>query len=78
MASKYKGIDEREIKCCSNSENTIESGISFEQLDNGQNVLRFHFLELIQGKVLDQKTKSMYLDKKNTEELIKSLSELNF
>lgn len=78
METKYNGIDERQIKCCDNSDNTIEAGISFEQLENGTNVLRFHFLELIGGKVLDQRTKTMYLDKKNTAELIKSLNELNF
>lgn len=78
MESKYNGIDEREVKCCDTSDNTIEAGISFEQLENGTNVLRFHFLELIQGKVLDQRTKSMYLNKENTKELIALLSELNF
>ena len=49
METKYKGIDEREIKCCDKCEGTIESGISFDQLENGTNVLRFHFLEIING-----------------------------
>lgn len=60
MATKYKGIDERQIKCCDNADNTIEAGISFEQLENGTNVLRFHFLDMIAGKVLDQRTKTMF------------------
>lgn len=73
MATKYKGIDERQIKCCDNADNTIEAGISFEQLENGTNVLRFHFLDMIAGKILDQKTKTMYLNKKNTKKLIREL-----
>lgn len=75
---KYKGIDERKVKCCDQNPNTIEAGISFDQLDNGTNVLRFHFLELIKGEVLYQTTKTMFLDKKNTTELINSLMKLKF
>lgn len=84
--SKFKGIDEREIKCCDTSETTIEAGISFDELENGQHVLRFHFLDYIEhgkdGKlenpILIQRTKSMYLNKENTQQLIESLRELSF
>lgn len=85
MKSKYDGIDIREIKCCDESETTIEAGISFERDDN-QNILRFHFLDYIKygknGKleepILIQETKSMWLNKENTTELIKELKEIHF
>lgn len=75
MKSKYKGIDEREIKCCCvNSENCIESGISFDE-----NILRFHFLEYItEKKILTQKTKLMYLNKESIQDLIKKLKSIKF
>ena len=74
--SKYKGIDEREIRCCSENPNSIEAGISFDEVD-GVNVFRFHFLEHQHG-ILIQKTKSMHLDKKNTKEPIAKLKGLKF
>lgn len=80
--SKYKGIDEREIKCCDTSETTIEAGISFD-IDGEQNILRFHFLDFIEsGKLsnrsLVQETKSMWLNKENTQQLIRALKKLKF
>lgn len=74
---KYKGIDEREIECCSKNPNSIESGISFDE-DDGTPVLRFHFLDYIRGtKIIDQKTKSMHLNKKSISKLIKKLQDLS-
>ena len=85
MASKYKGIDQREIKCCDPSIKTIEAGISFDE-DRGHNTLCFHFLDTIDYKgggdktepILHQVTKTMWLNKENTKELIKALQELKF
>ena len=75
--SKYNGIDERDIKCCCGKENCRESGISFED----ENTLRFHFLEYItinhKEKILDQKTRIMYLNKQTAQELIKQLQKIN-
>lgn len=79
--TKYRGIDQREIDCCDPSETTIEAGISFDVLENGQNVLRFHFLEYLDPKnkkLLNQTTKSMWLDKDNTKQLISALQGLSF
>lgn len=79
--SKYKGIDSREINCCDPSEMSIEAGISFD-CDENQNILRFHFLEYIDtengGKILNQTTKSMWLNRNNTAQLIASLQKLSF
>ena len=79
--SKYNGIDSREIKCCDKSETTIEAGISFDE-DECQNILKFHFLDYTNkkdgSKMLHQKTKSMWLNKENTKQLIKALRELRF
>ena len=79
--SKYNGIDSREIKCCDTSEKTIEAGISFEN-DEGQNILRFHFLQQMNAKngnnFLVQETKTMWLNKENTHQLINALRELDF
>lgn len=80
--SKYQGIDSREIKCCDPSPKTIEAGISFDH-DNGQNILKFHFLEYIESideskEILTQITKSMWLNKENTQQLINALQELTF
>lgn len=77
MKSKYNGIDERDIKCCSDNPNSIEGGISFEEYD-GKHILRFHFLDFIDDKVLTQLTKSMILNKENTDQLILHLKKLNF
>lgn len=77
MESKYNGIDEREIKCCSDNPNSIEAGISFDEHD-GVPVLRFHFLGYVNGTILNQETKSMHLNKENTQQLIKELQSLNF
>lgn len=74
----YNCIDEREIKCFDNSPGTIQAGISFDSLEDGTPVLRFHYLELLMGKLVTQRTKSMYLNKKNTNELIKALKQLKF
>lgn len=78
--SKYKGIDERIIKCCDTETNTRESGISFDyNYDRKVNILRFHFLEYIaECKMVDQITRTMYLNKENTAQLIKALQELTF
>lgn len=79
--SKYKGIDEREFKCCDNSDNTIEAGISFDALEDGTNVLRFHFLDYVDigtnNGILDQRTKTMYLDKSTISGLIEKLKSLD-
>jgi len=85
MYKKYGGIDSREIVCCDESNTTIEAGISFD-VDQGQNILNFHFLDLIkfgkngklQKPILHEKTKSMWLNKENTEQLIKALKKLRF
>lgn len=71
--SKYKGIDERKIKCSDKALDTIEAGISFD-LSNDEKVLifRFHFLENKFG-FLDQQCKSMHLDKETIDELIEAL-----
>ena len=78
--SKYNGIDEREVKCCDTSKTSVEAGISFDELENGQKVLRFHFLNYINTKdgsrILTQETKSMWLNKKNINQLIKKLDSL--
>lgn len=76
--SKIKGIDLREIKCCDTAGNTIEAGISFEY-DNGVNMLCFHFLEDYKntGQTI-QRTKIMYLNEQNTEQLVKALLQLDF
>jgi hypothetical protein len=76
--TKIEGIDEREIKCCDPSPTTNEAGISFDN-NNGQNILRFHFLDLLKydenGKaILHQRTKSMWLNNENTKQLIDALS----
>ena len=82
MKSKYEGIDQREIKCCDTNHKTIEAGISFDQEDANTMILRFHFLDYITKgngeKILHQQTKSMWLDKENTKQLIQSLKELKF
>lgn len=57
--------------------NSIEAGISFDEND-GVNILRFHFLDYEEGKILNQRTKSMYLNEENTKELINELSKLTF
>lgn len=75
MKSKYLGIDERIIKCCCDSDDCIESGISFDG-----NLLRFHFLEYIDlkdgRKILNQKTRSMHLNKQTAKELINELKNI--
>jgi len=83
MYKKYKGIDQRNIICCDPSNTTKEAGISFEN-DERQNMLRFHFLELIEygkkGKItppiLHERTVTMWLDKNNIAELINELHEI--
>jgi hypothetical protein len=65
----FKGIDERDICCSKKSDSSIQSGISFEWIDEPP-VLRFHFLEYV-NNVLVQSTKLMYLNEMNTSELIK-------
>jgi len=74
--SEYLGIDSREIKCCDKSETTIEAGISFD-CDEGQHILRFHFLDYIikkdGSKIPRQETKSMWLNKENIKQLITAL-----
>jgi hypothetical protein len=72
--SKYQGIDERDIKCCCKEEDCRQAGISFEE-----NRLRFHFLEYIDvgdKKILDQKTRSMVLNKQTAQALIKELQKI--
>lgn len=71
---KYKGIDQRDIKCCCNEENCRQAGISFSE-----NMLNFHFLDfkdLPKGKILDQFTRSMYLNKQTAQALIKELKKV--
>lgn len=74
--SKYKGIDSREIKCCSDEPNSIEAGISFEE-----EFLLFHFLEynfaLPKWNQINQVTKSMKLNKKSCKQLIDELKQLS-
>lgn len=70
MESKYKGIDERQIKCCCNNPNCIESGISFDE-----DFLFFHFLEHDETIGLHQTTKAMMLNKENINQLIQALKE---
>ena len=79
MESKYKGVDQRQIKCCDKAKDTIEAGISFEN-NQGQDILNFHFLEYINlsGKpILIQRNRSMWLNKENVEQLIEELQEIN-
>lgn len=72
MESKNKGIDLRTIKCCCDNPNCAETGISFDD-----KFLRFHYLEEMDGlDGVTQRTKGMYLDKKNVTELIESLQEI--
>ncbi|MDO8609692.1 MAG: hypothetical protein Q7R95_04035 [bacterium] len=75
MKSKYGGIDSREIKCCCESQNCIESGISFEGT-----MLNFHFLDYISkplgGKILHQATKSMKLNKETAQLLVNELKKI--
>jgi hypothetical protein len=82
MQTKYKGIDQRQIKCCDESETTIEAGISFDVLENGTNILVFHFLENIilnSGKtLLLQKSKSMHLNKDNKQQIINELKQMKW
>ena len=89
MKSKYKGIDERVIKCANpfNHEDTIESGISIDDVDSVP-VLRFHFLEKLKFKTIEQKwknpemltqtTKLMFLSKENRDQLVKELKSIKF
>ena len=69
---EYNGIDERIIKCCNNTENSIQPGISFDE-ENGMLLLRFHYLEKQFGRFIDQKTKIMYMNRQSIEELIEIL-----
>lgn len=81
MKSKYKGIDERVIKCCSEHENTIEAGISISDVDSVP-VLNFHFLEIVKPvhcpSFLNQITKGMFLNKENRDQLVKELKSIKF
>ena len=71
-------IDERQIKCCDTTPGTIEAGISLDYDHANQvHLLRFHFLENTQG-IVNQTTKSMWLNKENVQELIKELKKLKF
>lgn len=75
MKSKYKGLDQRQIKCCDTAKDTIEAGISFDN-EEGQDILNFHFLEYINlsgEPILIQRNRSMWLNKENIKELIKEL-----
>lgn len=83
--SKIRGIDEREIKCFDAGPNSREPGISFDVLSNGTPVLRFHFLEAKEYfsnhstfSQLKQETRSMYLNRENTAQLIAALQNLSF
>lgn len=72
MESKNKGLDCRTIKCSCDNPNCAETGISFDE-----KMLRFHYLEEMDGlDGVTQRTKGMYLDKKNVTELIESLQEI--
>lgn len=80
--SKFNGIDRRVIKCSdTQSDDTIEAGISFEKLDDNECVyaLNFHFLDKVKySEIVIQKTKSMHLNKENTRQLIQALKALKF
>lgn len=56
------------------------AGISFDQIENGTQLLRFHFLDQIEkpdgSNLVVQKTKSMWLNLENTEQLISELQEI--
>ncbi len=82
MKSKYKGIDEREIKCCCNNPKCAEGGISFDfDEEENKHVLKFHFLEHINRDdtgSLFQRTRAMMLNKETTKELINKLKSLKF
>jgi len=79
MKSKNLGIDSRQYKCCSEIENSIEAGISFDYAP-GFNSLEFHFLAPItpQSSTIHQVTKRMHLNKETADELIKHLQSLDF
>jgi hypothetical protein len=72
--TKFFGIDERLIKCSDPNPDTIEAGISFDKLEDGTNVLRFHFLEQLPSGILTQTTKSMHLNGENISLLGASIS----
>jgi hypothetical protein len=77
LDTKYRGIDERQIKCACGDENCSQTGISFENTFD-ENHLRFHFLEDSGAGFLYQRTKSMVLTKQTAKELIKALKQLKF
>lgn len=73
MKSKYNGIDSREIKCCCDNPQCIEAGISIDE-----NQLVFHFLDFNSIGHIIQISKSMQLNKENTQQLIAQLKQLKF
>lgn len=81
--SKYKGIDERVIKCCNpfNNENSIEAGISIGDID-GAPILNFHFLEIVNTVhstiFFNQTTKGMFLSRESRDQLVKELKSIKF
>ena len=78
MKTKYHGIDSRDIKCCSENENSIEAGISIED-DGDIKMLHFFYLDYLgDTKILSQRRKIMHLNKETTQQLITALQELNF
>jgi hypothetical protein len=77
METKYKGIDQRQIKCACDNPNYAETGISFD-FDEEETLLRFHFLEYSDAGFYYQRTKSMVLTKQTAKELIKALKQLKF
>lgn len=82
MYKKYAGIDSREICCYSDNPNSIEAGISFEN-DEGTNILKFHFLDVVEtkntkNKFIVERTKHMHLDEATRDELVDKLKSLEF
>ena len=74
-----KGIDIREIKCAKDKDGSIQGGISFDKTSENEHLLIFHHYEMhkVEGEfVLIQHNKSMFLDEKNTKQLIDSLLDI--
>ena len=79
---KHIGIDERQIKCCCDNENCIESGLTFtdDEDDSGKKIgiLKFFFLEPINEEkdLIVHRGKHMYINKESILDIIKALKDL--
>jgi hypothetical protein len=69
-------IDKREIKCCCNSLQCRQGGISFEQSNSEEFYLHFHYLD-IEFKEILSKRRSMILNEEKITELITALKLIN-